>query len=242
MAAPKSKLVVLALSPDALAKFPHEAPKPPDDKPNPSSSSPDTPAAEPSPADTPDAAAATSTTNNGLLAPPTAAKRKGVPGPKPGAKRSAAAVDGVPKPRGKPGPKKKQRIGDMINDPNHKGPFAAPAAAPKLGPKANTGAINAGLRALDRSGKPCRKWERKGFQIRSFTGVAWDVPSWRAPKKSSVFAEDVKSDSTGSSDTKIKDESSAVSDKSGAIGDSGTPAPPPLNGFASSPAPVAAAS
>jgi hypothetical protein len=130
----------------------------------------------------------------------------------------------------------------MINDPNHKGPFPAPAAAPKLGPKANMGAINAGLRALDRTGKPCRKWEKKGFQIRSFTGVAWDVPSWRAPKKSSVFSEDVKSESTGSSDTKVKDESSAISDKSGAIGDTGTPVPPPLNGFASSPAPVAAAS
>lgn len=132
--------------------------------------------------------------------------------------------------------------GDMINDPNHKGPFATANAAPKLGPKANMGAINAGLRALDRTGKPCRKWEKKGFQIRSFTGVAWDVPSWRAPKKSSVFSEDVKSESTGSSDTKVKDESSAISDKSGAVGDAGTPAPPPLNGFASSPAPVAAAS
>lgn len=240
MAAPKSKLVVLALSPDALVKFPHEAPTPSEEekKASPPSPSPD---AQPTPADTNDAATPMSTTNNGLLAPPAAAKRKGVPGPKPGAKRSAAAVDGVPKPRGKPGPKKKQRIGDMINDPNHKGPFAATTAAPKLGPKANTGAINAGLRALDRSGKPCRKWEKRGFQIRSFTGVAWDVSSWRAPKKSSVFAEDVKSDSTGSSDTKIKDESSAISDKSGAIGDAGTPAPA-LNGFASSPAPVAAAS
>lgn len=49
----------------------------------------------------------------------------------------------------------------------------------KLGPKANQGAINAGLRALDRSGKPCRKWDKKPFQLKSFTGIVWDVPSWR---------------------------------------------------------------
>lgn len=51
----------------------------------------------------------------------------------------------------------------------------------RLGPKANTGAINAGLRALDRSGAPCRRWERKPLQLRSFTGVQWHLPSWRAP-------------------------------------------------------------
>ncbi len=58
----------------------------------------------------------------------------------------------------------------------------APLATHKLGPKANQGAINAGLRALDRTGKPCRKWERKGFNVKSFTGVTWQLPSWRAPK------------------------------------------------------------
>lgn len=37
-------------------------------------------------------------------------KRKGVPGPKPGHKRMppAISIDGVPKPRGKPGPKKRK--------------------------------------------------------------------------------------------------------------------------------------
>ena len=63
----------------------------------------------------------------------------------------------------------------------------APAAAGhKPGPKANQGAINAGLRALDRTGKPCRKWEKKGFQVKSFTGVIWDIASWRAPKRATV--------------------------------------------------------
>ena len=62
----------------------------------------------------------------------------------------------------------------------------APLAGHKLGPKANQGAINAGLRALDRTGKPCRKWEKKTFALKSFTGVVWEIPSWRAPKKVAV--------------------------------------------------------
>lgn len=57
------------------------------------------------------------------------------------------------------------------------------AAANKLGPRANQGAINAGLRALDRSGKPCRKWAKGGFTLKSFTGVVWEVPRWTAPPK-----------------------------------------------------------
>ena len=58
----------------------------------------------------------------------------------------------------------------------------APLVTHKLGPKANQGAINAGLRALDRTGKPCRKWLKKGLQIKSFTGVIWQLPTWRAPR------------------------------------------------------------
>lgn len=53
----------------------------------------------------------------------------------------------------------------------------------KLGPKANQGAINAGLRALDRSGKPCRKWARGNFTLKSFTGVVWEISRWTAPPK-----------------------------------------------------------
>jgi hypothetical protein len=53
----------------------------------------------------------------------------------------------------------------------------------KLGPKANQGAINAGLRALDRSGKPCRKWARGSFQLKSFTGITWEISRWTAPPK-----------------------------------------------------------
>lgn len=133
--------------------------------------------------------------------------------------------------------------GDLINDPLAKGPFAAPAPIQKLGPKANQGAINAGLRALDRSGKPCRKWERRGFQIKSFTGVQWMVPTWRAPKRITTDANgEAKSDTASSSDAKVKDESSAVSEKSNGGADAGTPLPAQTNGIAGSPAPIAAAS
>lgn len=55
------------------------------------------------------------------------------------------------------------------------------AAAHKAGPRANQGAINAGLRALDRSGKPCRKWSKGGFTLKTFTGVVWEIPRWTAP-------------------------------------------------------------
>ncbi|KAF2732668.1 hypothetical protein EJ04DRAFT_513726 [Polyplosphaeria fusca] len=253
----KSRMLILKLAPQHLAHFPPstDPSSKTSDSRSKSPSSSDTPVAppaEPSPSDLPselpsDSAAATPQLNgmstpSGSLAPPASGgKRKGIPGPRPGAKRGAQhlATDALPKPRGKPGPKKKQKLGDLINDPLAKGPFAAPAPIQRLGPKANQGAINAGLRALDRTGKPCRKWEKKGFQIRSFTGVAWSVPSWRAPKKASAFSEDVKSDSTNSSDTKMKDESSAVSEKSNTAADASTPAPA-TNGLASSPAPVAA--
>ncbi|KAH7262043.1 INO80 complex, subunit Ies4 [Fusarium tricinctum] len=124
-----------------------------------------------------DATPAEGTPAPSVMGPPTEGpKKKGV-------KRSAAvangSIDGIPKPRGKPGPKKKPRLEDGTID--HSG--SKPAAGHKLGPKANQGAINAGLRALDRSGKPCRRWAKGGFQLKSFTGVTWEIPRWVAPQK-----------------------------------------------------------
>ncbi|KAF2430029.1 DUF1711-domain-containing protein [Tothia fuscella] len=122
------------------------------------------------------------------------AKKKGVPGPKPGMKRtnSQLNIDGVPKPRGKPGPKKKAKVDSngapLLNPP-------APAA-PKLGPKANQGAINACLRALDRTGKPCRKWDKAPFSVKSFTGSTWGAKTWASNRKPVDFGGDVKSDSS----------------------------------------------
>ncbi|KAJ4330767.1 hypothetical protein N0V87_009702 [Didymella glomerata] len=244
----KSLTAVLKLSPKTLSQFPHEAPA----QPSPASKPASTPEASPAPmmadstaadtpADTPAAMNGASTPSS--LAPPAPGSKRKAPAPKAGTKRGASAIEGAstPKPRGKPGPKKR-KMGDAINDPNNKTPVAGPTPIQKLGPKANQGAINAGLRALDRTGKfKCRKWEKKGFKLRSFTGVVWDVPSWKAPNRSSAFSEDVKSDSTGSSDTKVKDESSAVSEKSGLNGDASTPLPPLMEGLNSSPAPVPAA-
>lgn len=49
----------------------------------------------------------------------------------------------------------------------------------KLGPKANTGAINAGLRALDRSGKPCKRWYKRKITIDCINGVQWEINGWK---------------------------------------------------------------
>jgi hypothetical protein len=105
-----------------------------------------------------------------------------------------------------------------IDHSTSKPPTTATAAGPgasKLGPRANQGAINAGLRALDRTGKPCRKWNRKPFQVKSFTGVIWDVASWKAPAKPTFLTGDDDTEMNGisqlsSSDMKPNDSSTAM--------------------------------
>lgn len=102
---------------------------------------------------------------------------------------------------------------------------SAVPAAPKLGPKANQGAINACLRALDRTGKPTRKWQRTGFKVKSFTGYAWDAGTYAAGRKThGEFAGDVKSDSSSSGDLKATQDSSVVASNSAP--DMQTPIPP----------------
>lgn len=90
---------------------------------------------------------------------------------------------------------------------------ASGTAAHKLGPKANQGAINAGLRALDRSGKPCRKWAKGSFKLKSFTGVVWEIPRWKAPPKITIEATSGGSSSADSS-KENKDSSQIESEKS----------------------------
>ncbi|PVH84594.1 DUF1711-domain-containing protein [Cadophora sp. DSE1049] len=134
-----------------------------------------------------------------------------------GVKRSGPALgpDGLPKPRGKPGPKKKARLEDGSIDHSASAPRAANGtAAHKLGPKANQGAINAGLRALDRSGKPCRKWQKGSFKLKSFTGVVWEIPRWTAPPRITVQANSESSTSGDSSSKENKDNSQMESEKS----------------------------
>ena len=109
------------------------------------------------------------------------------------------------------------------------------AASHKLGPKANQGAINAGLRALDRTGKPCRKWERKKFSVKSFTGVVWEVPSWAAPPKPKPVDADLSNTKTATTNgTPDKKADNSPSDKSNPT-DIGT-TPPDANGISPAPA------
>lgn len=168
------------------------------------------------------------------MPPPTEGpKKKGV-------KRSAGPAltpDGLPKPRGKPGPKKKARLEDGSIDHSSTAPRAANGTAHKLGPKANQGAINAGLRALDRSGKPCRKWQKGGFKVKSFTGVVWEIPRWKAPPKITVESKPAEGSASGESSKENKDNSQIESEKSNSGADIemvGSTAPSQM---ASSPAP-----
>lgn len=172
-----------------------------------------------------------------VMGPPDGPKKKGV-------KRSAAnangTIDGIPKPRGKPGPKKKPRLEDGTID--HSAANRG-VAGHKLGPKANQGAINAGLRALDRSGKPCRKWAKGGFTLKSFTGVVWEIPRWTAPPKKGPEngTDDSAAPSADSSSKENKENGqegiSASNSNSG--GDVEMQSAPSIN--ASSPAPMAIA-
>ncbi|KAK2736427.1 hypothetical protein FQN57_000760 [Myotisia sp. PD_48] len=244
----KSKLIVLKLSPALLRKFPVD-PKPensPDTKAKsiteetknvaePSSPSPNsTPAiAQPSSADNASDAASTP-------APSTTEPAAPKPPPAPRGTKRGLGPDGLPKPRGKPGPKKKIRLEDGSEAPPSR---PSGHGSHKLGPKANQGAINAGLRALDRTGKPCRKWERKSFQLKSFTGVVWRVPSWEAPIRTNPLEDssDGTKEGTTAGDANSKANNSAVqSEKSNSgEGDASTPLPSIVE---SSPAPVPVAS
>ncbi|KAI1389704.1 DUF1711-domain-containing protein [Hypoxylon trugodes] len=192
---------------------------------NPSPSSPGTPAAAGTPSQAP-------------MGPPTEApKKKGV-------KRSAAGANGsdpTAKIRGKPGPKKKPRLDDGTIDPTGK---TNGGTYHKLGPKANQGAINAGLRALDRSGAPCRKWNRGGFRVKSFTGVIWEIPRWTAPPKPKPQATpEEPAASAESSNKENKDGSQMKSENSTSHADGEQRSiPPSINASSPAPTPVVAAS
>ncbi|KAL4945942.1 hypothetical protein BDV06DRAFT_174455 [Aspergillus oleicola] len=153
------------------------------------------------------------------------ATRKGLPGPKPGAKRSNPTGTPDTKPRGKPGPKKRPRLEDGTTE-------NVRLSTTRLGPKANTGAINAGLRALDRSGTPCRKWERKPFQLKSFTGIHWALPSWSAPRSQKQETNGETKEgalTTGDSDSRANQSASAVPSEKSNSGDGDvTPAHPSM--------------
>ncbi|KAI1336722.1 DUF1711-domain-containing protein [Xylariaceae sp. FL0016] len=197
---------------------------------NASPSSPGTPAANGS-----------GTPSQAPMGPPSEGpKKKGV-------KRGAAganAGDPVAKVRGKPGPKKKPRLEDGTIDPNGR---AGGNSYHKLGPKANQGAINAGLRALDRSGAPCRKWAKGGFRMKSFTGVVWEVPRWTAPPKSKPerSTEDSAAASADSSNKENKEGSQQMKSENSASNSNVADGeqrsmPPSINASSPAPLPIAA--
>ncbi|KAI1609139.1 INO80 complex, subunit Ies4 [Exophiala viscosa] len=242
----QTKTVILKLSPKILRRF---------QEPTPKSEEQSTASVASSPAPAVDDATIVkapenndnASESNSTPAPATdsangeASKKRKAPGA--GSKRSLGQMidtADLPKPRGKPGPKKKARLEDGAADSTVK--MSVPAFGPsgqKLGPKANQGAINAGLRNLDRSGKPCRKWIKKAFSVKSFTGVSWDLPSWRGNERPATLngedsseAKDITQQS--SSDIKPNESDTAMDSNAGEQPDPmlmSTPA-------ASSPAPM----
>lgn len=179
----KSKMVVLKITDSMRAavdsKFPPASPPPAEVKPEPAASTTLQPTSTIGSPEK-DASGSNGSTpipngvNDAIAMPPPSEVpvKKGRGG---GKRKAETLIDGVPKPRGKPGPKKR-KLEDGTDSP-------AIRALHKLGPKANQGAINAGLRALDRTGKPCRKWTKTGFTVKSFTGTVWEIPRWKAPPK-----------------------------------------------------------
>ncbi|XXH03732.1 hypothetical protein Hte_010138 [Hypoxylon texense] len=213
-------------SPSASSSLPNDQPPAASNGDNASESTPGTPAPVGTPSQAP-------------MGPPIEApKKKGV-------KRSAAGANGsdpTAKVRGKPGPKKKPRLDDGTIDPTGR---ANGGTYHKLGPKANQGAINAGLRALDRSGAPCRKWARGGFRVKSFTGIVWEIPRWTAPPKPQPQATPEEPAASAESSNKENKEggsqmkSENSNSNSQADGGEQRSIPPSIN--ASSPAPLAVA-
>ena len=51
----------------------------------------------------------------------------------------------------------------------------------KPGPKANPGGINEKLRALDRSGKPTRRWQKVQYPVNTCSGYVFYTTTWVAP-------------------------------------------------------------
>src|SRR5579859_4754101 len=99
-AAAKTRIIVLRLSASRLAKFPSDVQ---DRTPSsPASSAVDSTARAPVSAlaadDTASNSPSNAPTSNGLLDPTHTLKRKGIPGPKPGMKRTNSQMDGIPKP------------------------------------------------------------------------------------------------------------------------------------------------
>ncbi|KAK5109340.1 hypothetical protein LTR62_007109 [Meristemomyces frigidus] len=224
-AAKKSRVIILRLSKSRLSQVPSDvtptpSAPPPSTLASPSVQPPESPEKASESNGTPMPTTSAEGGDSNSLAPPKDRKKAGATVT--GRKRAPPSIDpnGPMRERGRPGPKKKPRLPDGSIDHSQDQPLQkkagnpTTAAAQRLGPKANTGTINANLRALDRTGKHCRRWERKPLQLKSFTGVSWGMSKWSAPPKEVGFPEDVKSDTNGSSDIKPNDSSAVGSERS----------------------------
>jgi hypothetical protein len=60
----------------------------------------------------------------------------------------------------------------------------------KPGPKANPGGINAGLRALDRSGRATRRWQRVKYPVTTLAGYTFHTTTWISPPGKDARVED----------------------------------------------------
>lgn len=58
----------------------------------------------------------------------------------------------------------------------------------KPGPKANPGGINAGLRALDRSGKPTRRWQKVSYPVNTCPGYVFYTTTWVVAGNNTVLS------------------------------------------------------
>jgi hypothetical protein len=216
-----ARIIVLKLSPERLNIYPSDStPKEDekDEKLETSLSSPSSTSGEPRPAP--------SSVDNGSESGSTPApngvddtlNQKDSPRPKAGVKRGATQMSELLKAsKNKAGPKKRQKLEDAPVDPGKPLP-----PGPKLGPKVSQGAINSSSRVLDRSGAPCRRWERKPLQLKSFTGIAWDLPAWRTPNPKNQNPPDDSADSlveNGDSDSKALNGNSAAPSEKSNIGD-----------------------
>jgi len=75
----------------------------------------------------------------------------------------------------------------------------------KPGPKTNPGNVNAGLRALDRSGRPTRKWGRVEYPVRTCAGYTFHTTVWTTPEVRTT-ASAANANGNGENGTKVKGE------------------------------------
>jgi hypothetical protein len=109
--------------------------------------------------------------------PPTLASSPAPGGPPPAKKRRGQ--------KSRPGPAPGSGVFSLNQEGGGSG-AATPVPAPekeraKPGPKANPGGINAGLRALDRSGRPTRRWQKVSYPVHSLSGYTFHAVTWISP-------------------------------------------------------------